>query len=94
MVRPDADVWHVAMDREHSSLMECSVFKPAHLPAGHKAIGVCWVYAYKYHPDGSIIKGKEKARLVAQGFVTTFLILNYPELLPSHIYSSSQFTRS
>ena len=56
------------MDREHSSLMERGVFKPAHLPAGRKAIGVRWVYAYKYHPDGSIIKGKEKARLVAQGF--------------------------
>ena len=35
---------------------------------GRKAIGVRWVYAYKYHPDSSIIRGKEKARIVAQGF--------------------------
>jgi len=27
-----------------------------------------WTYDYKYNPDGSIIRGKEKARLVAQGF--------------------------
>jgi hypothetical protein len=32
------------------------------------AIGLRWCYAYKFNPDGSIIKGKEKARLVAQGF--------------------------
>jgi hypothetical protein len=25
-----------------------------------KAIGVRWVYAYKYNPDGTIIRGKEK----------------------------------
>ena len=68
MVHPDADVWHAATDREHSSLMERGVFKPAHLPASRKAIGVRWVYAYKYHPDGSIIKGKKKACLVAQDF--------------------------
>jgi len=48
--------------------MDRGVFQPAKLPAGHKAIGVWWVYAYKYHPDGSIIKGKEKACLVAQSF--------------------------
>ena len=43
-------------------------FEPADLPKGRKAIGVRWVYAFKYNPDGSIIRGKEKARLVAQGF--------------------------
>ena len=37
-------------------------------PPGRKAIGVRWVYAYKYNPDGTIIRGKEKARLVTQGF--------------------------
>ena len=68
MAHPDADVWCSAMGCEHSSLMEHGVFKPAKLPTGRKAIGVCWVYAYKYHPDGSIIKGKEEARLIAQGF--------------------------
>ena len=68
MACPDADIWHSAMGHEHSSLMERGVFKPAKLPTGRKAIDVCWVYAYKYHLDGSIIKGKEKAHLTAQGF--------------------------
>ena len=56
------------MDREMSSLKEWNVFKPMILPPGQKAIGTCWVYTYKYHPDSSIIRGKEKACLVAQGF--------------------------
>ena len=66
--RPDAHVWCAAMAREIDSLNDRSVFEPADLSSGQKAIGVRWVYAYKYHPDGSIIWGKEKARLVAQGF--------------------------
>ena len=37
-------------------------------PYHHKAIGICWTFAHKYNPDGSIKHGKEKARLVAQGF--------------------------
>jgi hypothetical protein len=32
-----------------------------------KAIGVRWVFDFKFHPNHSIIHGKEKARLVAQG---------------------------
>ena len=66
--RSDADVWRAAMTREVNSLVDRPAFEPADLPVGRKAIGVRWVYAYKYNPDGSIIKGKEKARLVAQGF--------------------------
>jgi len=68
IAHPDADVWCAAMDREMASLKERNVFKLMVLPSGWKAIGTRWVYAYKYHPDGSIIRGKEKARLVAQGF--------------------------
>jgi len=68
IAHPDANIWHAAMDREMASLKEQNVFKPTVLPPGRKAIGTCWIYAYKYHPDGSIIHGKEKARLVAQGF--------------------------
>ena len=68
VAHPDADVWQAAMDREMSSLKERNVFKPTILPPGRKAIETCWVYTYNYHPDGSIIRGKEKARLVAQGF--------------------------
>src|SRR5277367_5631376 len=56
------------MDREMASLDTRHAFEPADLPVGRRAIGVWWVYAYKYNPDGSIIKGKEKAHVVAQGF--------------------------
>ena len=66
--RSDAMVWSAAMDHEMESLHSHQVFEPADLPKGRKAIGVRWVYAFKYNPDGSIIHGKEKAQLVAQGF--------------------------
>ena len=66
--RPDATVWQGAMDREMDSLQSRNAFEIADLPSGRHAIGVRWVYAYKYNPDGTIIRGKEKARLVAQGF--------------------------
>jgi hypothetical protein len=66
--RTDAPVWRAAMEREMDSLRSRQAFEPADLPKGRKAIGVRWVYAFKYNPDGTIIRGKEKARLVAQGF--------------------------
>ena len=56
------------MQRELTSLETRNAFERTMLPPGRKAIGVRWIYDYKYHPDGSIIRGKEKARLVAQGF--------------------------
>ena len=56
------------MKREFDSLEERNAFERTPLPDGRKAIGVRWTYNYKYHPDGSIIVGKEKARLVAQEF--------------------------
>jgi hypothetical protein len=68
IVQSDAPIWCAAMQCEINSLEEQGVFECTTLPAGQKAIGCCWVYAYKYNPDGSIIRGKEKARLVAQGF--------------------------
>jgi hypothetical protein len=66
--RPDTEIWRAAMQREYDSIQERGVFVPVQLPPGRKAIGVRWTYDHKYHPDGSIIRGKEKARLVAQGF--------------------------
>ena len=66
--RPDKSVWLAAMQREYDSLEERKAFERTPLPTGRKAIGVRWTYDYKYEPDGSIIRGKEKARLVAQGF--------------------------
>src|SRR5271168_3802497 len=66
--RPDSAVWIAAMQREVDSLEKRQAFKRMALPSGRKAIGVRWTYDYKYNPDGSVIRGKEKARLVAQGF--------------------------
>ena len=66
--RSDKAVWLAAMQREIDSLEERKAFERTSLPAGRKAIGVRWTYDYKYEPDGTIIRGKEKARLVAQGF--------------------------
>ena len=56
------------MNCEMDSLTTRKAFEPSSLPPDRHTIGVRWVYAYKYNPDGSIIHGKEKARLVAQGF--------------------------
>src|SRR6202522_875307 len=67
-MRPDSTTWLAAMQRELDSLEERKAFERTTLPPGRKAVGVRWTYDYKYNPDGSIIRGKEKARLVAQGF--------------------------
>jgi hypothetical protein len=56
------------MHRELESLEKRKAFERTTLPLGRKAVGVRWTYDYKYNPDGTIIRGKEKARLVAQGF--------------------------
>ena len=66
--RPDRSAWLAAMQREVDSLEERKAFERTLLPVGRKAIGVRWTYDFKYEPDGSIIRGREKARLVAQGF--------------------------
>ena len=65
---PDSEVWLAAMHRELDSLEAQSAFERTMLPSDRKAIGLRWCYAYKFNPDGTIIVGKEKARLVAQGF--------------------------
>ena len=56
------------MKRELDSLELRKAFQRTTLPPGRKPIGVRWTYDHKYNPDRSIIRGKEKARLVAQGF--------------------------
>jgi hypothetical protein len=43
-------------------------FEEVDLPAGERAIGLKWVYAIKTDSAGVRIPGKEKARVVAQGF--------------------------
>ena len=56
------------MQRELANLEDQHAFERTILPPAWKAIGLRWCYVYKYNPDGSIILGKEKAHLVAQGF--------------------------
>jgi hypothetical protein len=68
IARPDASVWRAAMDRERQSLLDMGTFEEADLPPGQKAIGLKWVYDYKTDALGAKIPGKEKARLVAQGY--------------------------
>ena len=68
IARPDALAWRAAMDRELQSLRDMNAFEEADLPRGEKTIGLKWVYDYKTDAFGNNIPGKEKARLVAQGF--------------------------
>ena len=65
---PDTHVWRAAMDHECQSLVEMGVFEEVDLPPGERTIGLKWVYAYKTDASGMKIPGKEKARLVVQGF--------------------------
>ena len=53
--QPDNSVWLAAMQREYESLESRKAFERTTLPPGRKAIGVCWTFNYKYHPDGSIL---------------------------------------
>ena len=68
IARPDASAWRAAMDRELQSLSDMDAFEEVDLPAGEKTIGLKWVYDFKTDAFGKNIPGKEKARLVAQGF--------------------------
>ncbi|PPR03071.1 hypothetical protein CVT24_012432 [Panaeolus cyanescens] len=65
---PDSAICIAAMKREIESLLARGAFKPIFLPDGRKAIGLIWVFDFKYDTEGKPIPGKEKARLVAQGF--------------------------
>ena len=56
------------MDRKRQSLVNMGAFEEADLPPGQKAVSLKWVYDYKTDSLGAKIKGKEKARLVAQGY--------------------------
>ena len=65
----DMPAWRAAMDRERQSLVDMGAFKEADLPPGQKAVGLKWVFDIKTDTLGARIPGKEKARLVAQGFM-------------------------
>lgn len=68
IARSDAPIWHAAMTREKVSLEEMGAFEETDLPDGEHTIGLKWVFAHKTDSEGMNIQGKEKARLVAQGF--------------------------
>ena len=68
IARSDSSVWHSAMDRERQSLSDMGAFEETVLPKGEKTISLKWVYDIKTDAAGVRIPGKEKARLVAQGF--------------------------
>jgi hypothetical protein len=58
--------WKAAMDDEMNSIRDNNTWEFSSLPAGHKAIGLKWVYKVKRDPEGAIVK--HKARLVAKGY--------------------------
>jgi hypothetical protein len=58
--------WREAMMTEMNSIQSNKTWVLSELPAGHKAIGLKWVFKVKKDPDGNIIK--HKARLVAKGY--------------------------
>lgn len=59
--------WEKAMDSEIKSIEKNKTWKLSKLPAGHKAIGLKWVFKLKRNAEGEIVK--HKARLVAKGYV-------------------------
>jgi hypothetical protein len=59
--------WCKAMDEERQSITDNHTWELSKLPAGHRAIGLKWVYKLKKDAHGVIVK--HKARLVAKGYV-------------------------
>ncbi len=62
----DGESWIVAVLLEIKAHLENGTWELAQLPAGHRAIGSCWVFKVKRKADGSI--DKYKGRIIAQGF--------------------------
>ena len=59
--------WVEAMNSEIRSIEKNRTWELTKLPAGHKAIGLKWIFKLKKNADGGIVK--HKARLVAKGYV-------------------------
>jgi hypothetical protein len=58
--------WREAMKAEMESIQSNKTWELTDLPAGHRAIGLKWVFKVKKDPEGNVIK--HKARLVAKGY--------------------------
>jgi hypothetical protein len=63
----DVPSWRRAMEEELSSINDNKTWTLTTLPAGHKAIGLKWVFKLKRDSKGEVVK--HKARLVAKGYV-------------------------
>jgi hypothetical protein len=61
------DCWRRAMLDELQSIDDNDTWTLTTLPAGHRAIGLKWIYKVKKDELGNIVK--HKARLVAKGYV-------------------------
>jgi hypothetical protein len=59
--------WIAAMVSEMRSINKNQTWELVKLPAGHKPIGLKWVYKLKRNAEGEVVK--HKARLVAKGYV-------------------------
>ena len=59
--------WEMAMKDEINAIEKNHTWELVDLPAGHRPIGLKWVFKTKRDSDGQIIK--HKARLVAKGYV-------------------------
>uniref|UniRef100_A0ACD5WTY3 Uncharacterized protein n=1 Tax=Avena sativa TaxID=4498 RepID=A0ACD5WTY3_AVESA len=61
------EYWRRATQEELTSIEGNNTWSLTDLPAGHRLIGLKWVYKIKRDADGSV--AKHKARLVAKGYV-------------------------
>jgi hypothetical protein len=59
--------WHTAMVEELRSIEDNSTWDITDLSAGHRSIGLKWVYKAKKDEQGRVVK--HKAQLVAKGYV-------------------------
>jgi hypothetical protein len=59
--------WEKAMESEIQSINKNKTWELLKLPAGHKPIGLKWVFKLKKNAEGEIVK--HKARLVAKDYV-------------------------
>lgn len=59
--------WQAAMKEEMAAIAENGTWSLADLPAGHRPIGLKWVFKLKKDASGAVVR--HKARLVAKGYV-------------------------